>query len=836
MPISCKPILVNNTPCNCVTAVISAGLYGVASPLYPTTASLNALHTVQYDDRIVMYKRTATGWIEVQNYSLGSSDTDTRIEFNQVLPSGEWEWNIKDIVANTVLSTFTTPAIVDETITTLTSVQATGKTIGTYTNEAAAAVDIKETVTSFASITDGYQFTSEDGTVYPFTFTFDNTTPSAPQLLVNYGATIVATIPLNSYDVNIATTGGFALNPLTDVITITETDGETHTIDLSYLRSTLTSTDGSVEIVSSINPDGSTNYDLGVKAHSNETQAISYTGVEVPTNPGINIGDTKSVYFNTGEVVHYTWDGTVWNIDFIEDRAELRFCLNTVSGFTPADVNNPTTAEVEAWKNANLTLQQQTNGTILTYFVPGDGGSCDNPDYIYTLNKGSQLVTLTNKRVFNTKTVYVDAGSGSDVTGRKGYREFPFKTIDAAIAATQTGDLLKVFPGTYTQTTTIQNLINIDCDNGVDWTFTGNFFNNTPDRLLDVTTTWTFDVLRSTLTTTATTVHNLGIKNSLGVFILNANKLEYVYHTANNAIKQRAINVKKLVNSYIVASSLSPTVDGVAEINLDYYERGATNNNALLIGAQMNDNSKLITRIKNLKSINSITGYGITPTIGYYFGSDSGINKQYTTIIDNVTHDDPNIYVTPLGPLDSSTSWTGGHSSNYAAKLYALASIRQGSTYTLDIKNIKSTGHGAHLSLAGNESTVIVNIKGVFEKGIPIFCSNLNTAINTKVIFNLDVECHTSMGVFIGFSDGTALLNDIAASNQVIVTGRIKTRYAGMSCISIGTGSNPLGNNTNGTILLKDLTLINDGTVSPIMINSANTRKCYRFKMYQQIP
>jgi hypothetical protein len=249
MPISCKPILVNNTPCNCVTAVISAGLYGVASPLYPTTASLNALHTVQYDDRIVMYKRTATGWIEVQNYSLGSSDTDTRIEFNQVLPSGEWEWNIKDIVANTVLSTFTTPAIVDETITTLTSVQATGKTIGTYTNEAAAAVDIKETVTSFASITDGYQFTSEDGTVYPFTFTFDNTTPSAPQLLVNYGATIVATIPLNSYDVNIATTGGFALNPLTDVITITETDGETHTIDLSYLRSTLTSTDGSVEIV-----------------------------------------------------------------------------------------------------------------------------------------------------------------------------------------------------------------------------------------------------------------------------------------------------------------------------------------------------------------------------------------------------------------------------------------------------------------------------------------------------------------------------------------------------------------------------------------------------------
>ena len=116
MPISCKPILVNNTPCNCVTAVTSAGLYGAASPLYPTTASLNALHTVQYNDRVVMYKKTSTGWIEVQNYTLGGSDTDTRIEFNQVLPSGEWEWNIRDIVANTILSTFTTPAIIATTV------------------------------------------------------------------------------------------------------------------------------------------------------------------------------------------------------------------------------------------------------------------------------------------------------------------------------------------------------------------------------------------------------------------------------------------------------------------------------------------------------------------------------------------------------------------------------------------------------------------------------------------------------------------------------------------------------------------------------------------------
>lgn len=114
---SCKPILVDNTPCNCVTAVTSAGIYGVASPLYPTTASLNALHTVQYDDRIVMYKRTATGWTEVQNYEIGgTTDTDTSIRFVQALPTGEWEWEIVDVTTNTVLSTFTTPPIVATTI------------------------------------------------------------------------------------------------------------------------------------------------------------------------------------------------------------------------------------------------------------------------------------------------------------------------------------------------------------------------------------------------------------------------------------------------------------------------------------------------------------------------------------------------------------------------------------------------------------------------------------------------------------------------------------------------------------------------------------------------
>ena len=51
--------------------------------------------------------------------------------------------------------------------------------------------------------------------------------------------------------------------------------------------------------------------------------------------------------------------------------------------------------------------------------------------------------------------------------------------------------------------------------------------------------------------------------------------------------------------------------------------------------------------------------------------------------------------------------------------------------------------------------------------------------------------------------------------NMILKNAKIKTTRAGFPCII-------LGNNQNNRIALKDLTLINDGTVSPIMINSAN--------------
>lgn len=150
-------------------------------------------------------------------------------------------------------------------------------------------------------------------------------------------------------------------------------------------------------------------------------------------------GSTGVIYVTEDGNI-YVWNGSEYITSDIDALPESRICLNTATpAFAPLDTNNPTTAEVESYVTTNGI---STDGTQLVYFVNGDGGSCDNPDYTWTVN-GAE-VTLSNKRVFNTKTVYVDVGSGSDVTGRRGYREFPFKTHAAAMVAYQSGDVLKI--------------------------------------------------------------------------------------------------------------------------------------------------------------------------------------------------------------------------------------------------------------------------------------------------------------------------------------------------------------------------------------------------------
>jgi hypothetical protein len=54
---------------------------------------------------------------------------------------------------------------------------------------------------------------------------------------------------------------------------------------------------------------------------------------------------------------------------------------------------------VQAWALANLSALERINGTHVVYFIPNQGGDCDNPDYTWVFNKGSELVTRTENTI-----------------------------------------------------------------------------------------------------------------------------------------------------------------------------------------------------------------------------------------------------------------------------------------------------------------------------------------------------------------------------------------------------------------------------------------------------
>ena len=126
-----------------------------------------------------------------------------------------------------------------------------------------------------------------------------------------------------------------------------------------------------------------------VKLPSIDTTTQSY----LPILNGLDtIGYENITYLGGVEVDRDTIDYKLWY--------EKRICLNTATpSFTPADPLMPTYAEVQAWVTANLTIKQQLNGTHVVYFIAGQGGDCDTPDYTWVLNQGSELVTRTQNTI-----------------------------------------------------------------------------------------------------------------------------------------------------------------------------------------------------------------------------------------------------------------------------------------------------------------------------------------------------------------------------------------------------------------------------------------------------
>lgn len=483
---------------------------------------------------------------------------------------------------------------------------------------------------------------------------------------------------------------------------------------------------------------------------------------------------------------------------------EDKICLNDTD-FKPFDVNNPLTSEVNAWVIANLSGILQKNGTLLTYYI---NGSCDVPDFTWVLNDNEEI-TLIDKRTFNTKTVYVDAGSGSDITGKRGYRNSPFKTINGAIPFLQEDDLLYVFSGAYTSSIPIPVMANIFCEKGVDWEYSAPLTNNISVEN-PKTVEWEFDYLHSNNTNIhQTRTPNLLLNCRYGIN-LKINRAEYIFAWNNGNPKnfiKATWDIKYSYNSHFMPSgkdAVTSSDNGIHILNIDTCLK---NTNTYGVGCQPFNNGIFSANINSLV-FTSANGVDSNFLNRHTAGEQYTDNKSIKFNLNNVktlSNTPLNTYPIFTNPIEAQVNINVFN--NTLTKIMGL------SNNDLVETNINGVFDIHTLALAGqyNKTNNIYkfSIKGVQNKGFVIYTTGNNTfGVNTIIQLDLDVITKDHAAIYIGL-DSTIF----GVGTKIIISGRIETKKPGYPCII-------LGNNQNNTIQLMNLTLINDGTVSPIMINS----------------
>jgi hypothetical protein len=603
-------------------------------------------------------------------------------------------------------------------------------------------------------------------------------------------------------------------------------------------RPTNTSPDDGDTIIAQSNAGGGRWVKIGkISKHTHIVATTSYdplnplNGWTAPTNP--IQGNTVEVKFTDGTVGNYTFDGTAWELDFENQWFEKRICLNTATpAFTPLDVNNPLTSEVQAWITSNLTLIDLVNGTQLVYFVPGDEGSEFEPDYIWTLN--NEEATLSNKRVFNTKTVYVDAGSGSDITGRRGYREFPFKTIEAAYAVLQDKDVLHFLPGEYTtnanyfrvgetlnihletgatliKTGSSNNLFGLSARNSNYSALTGNL-NITGNGVIKNQTTGLLDVTRYP--------HNSDVKVELGELWLEAgsNQAWGVTHTARNQsvyIKTAYLNNNKILGAVLQFLHIdSPITNDELPFNSVFKCDNILVSNQSTRGAiyriqgyKIPKNSTATVEIGSVVFDNTCSSLASTLMMqanGSQPLQDCTIDVKINNIINQRTG------VTPYTNYENSSNNTksgefGFGGAQSPAQPYTNANC------TFYSENIYTTGDIiAFRGIVFSQSNINLNIKN----GVSLNCAAMTFADphlsnNTVATFDCNLETKANNPCAILYYPG------IDSTSKAVLKGSYKTSAAGTATIQIAAGS------ASGRLYLEDCTLINDGTVANITTNSS---------------
>lgn len=235
--------------------------------------------------------------------------------------------------------------------------------IATHTSVDGTVVNINETVTAITAGTNWFTYTSEDGSTDDVTFTVVNPWTSTAAQEVRVNGTLVATIPLNQYDIQIDNAGSdFDISD--DSITITETNGDTATISFAKYNVTVTTQPNGDQLIYQNGNLLGTIYKNGIDInYDNTTSGLAATNVQAAideinsavvsvwgwftitdtTNtqtvvagdtmtflgqnlitPVVSATDTVTIGFNTtwatnGQVPYYNWTNVVWTTPLSEN-------------------------------------------------------------------------------------------------------------------------------------------------------------------------------------------------------------------------------------------------------------------------------------------------------------------------------------------------------------------------------------------------------------------------------------------------------------------------------------------------------------------------------------
>ena len=397
----------NNTPCNCVTSETISGLYINGGANFPSNAANNSLHFVKYDDNVVVYKKTNTGWIEVQNYSIGGSDTDTIIRFVEILPSGEWKWEVFDVVNNVVISNFNTPPVIAQ-------IQSFEEQNVNYTGTQlpiSPGINIGDTKrVKFSNFV--YVNYTWDGTIWVKKYHEWN------PYTESYWDDIMLCEPIgaiNSGDVYVAQYGVVFIGidpqyiPENGVIIVTNSCGKLHL----HWDGTNLIFDGFQKIV------GEDKFHTNILGTAPYDPLNPLTGWVAPSSP--IAGNTAQVYFTDGIIVNFTFNDPLWEEDFPINIANRPWGTATIPTPKTADSVN-IVDDIHHTGKANI-------GGVLTHQTFYDA-QIDNGLRVH----GPTRNTYDNYAI-NSVTLNVNPTTGNDFLEPREYVDNSgvFQTLNAAI-------------------------------------------------------------------------------------------------------------------------------------------------------------------------------------------------------------------------------------------------------------------------------------------------------------------------------------------------------------------------------------------------------------------